>query len=81
MLERHFEMKDRLEDDLKYLLQNDVVAEFTLVRGLLLNVLSLLRSFELRESLLSVHDDRLREEVRHAIAAMSVGALLPAEPR
>ncbi len=81
MLERYFEMKDRLEDDLKYLLQNDVIAEFTLVRGLLLNVLSLLRSFELRESLLSVHDDRLREEVRHAITAMSVGALLPAEPR
>lgn len=46
-----------------------MIAEFTLVRGLLLNVLSLLRSFEVRESLLSMHDDRLREELRHAIAA------------
>lgn len=69
LLERYFEMEDRLEGDLKYLLQNDVIAEFTLVRGLLINVLSLLRSFELRESLLSMHDSRLREELRHAIAS------------
>lgn len=69
LLERYFEIEGRLEGDLKYLLQNDVIAEFTLVRGLLLNVLSLLRSFEVRESLLSMHDDRLREELRHAIAA------------
>lgn len=69
LLERYFEMEDRLEGDLKYLLQNDVIAEFTLVRGLLINVLSLLRSFELRETLVSMHDPRLREELRHAIAA------------
>jgi hypothetical protein len=62
-------MEDRLEGDLKYLLQNEVIADFTLVRGLLLNVLSLLRSFEVRESLLGMHDDRLREELRHAMAA------------
>jgi hypothetical protein len=69
LLETYFEMEDRLEGDLKYLLQNDVIAEFTLVRGLLINVLSLLRAFELREMLLSMQDARLREELRHAIAA------------
>lgn len=69
LLERYFEMEDRLEGDLKYLLHNDVIAEFTIVRGLLIDVLSLLRSFELRESLLSMRDVRLREELRHAIAS------------
>ena len=69
LLERYFEMEDRLEGDLKYLLQNYVIAEFTLVRGLLVDVLSLLRSFELREALLCTHDARLREELRHAIAS------------
>ncbi len=68
-LEMYFETEDRLQGDLRYLLQNDVIADFTHVRDLLIKVLYELRSFELRDALLSVHGARLREELQHAIAS------------
>lgn len=71
LLEKYFEMEDRLEGDLKYLLGNAEVVEFPLVRGLILKLLALFRSFELRESLLSMHDARLQDGLRKAIASQT----------
>lgn len=68
VLEQYFEVEDRLAASLKYLLQSVAVVEFQPTRDLVFEVLSLFRSFEHRESLLSMHDASLQEELRRAVA-------------
>lgn len=68
VLVRYFDIEGQLANDLKYLLTNYAIAAFPEVRDLVIRFLSLVRSPEIRDSLLAIHNDRLQADLHDAIA-------------